>query len=63
MHQEPQVWTEYPRIFGAEVLALPLYNLVNLSRKQSLLPDQGKIAKLKPLFKKRVSEEEWPEKL
>ena len=54
MHQEPQVWTEYPRNFGAEVLALPLYNLVNLSRKQSLLPDQGKIAKLKPLFKKRV---------
>ena len=37
---------------GAEVLALPLCNLVNLSRKQSLLPDQGKIAKLKPLFKK-----------
>ena len=27
-------------------------NLVNLPRKQSLLPDQGKIAKLKPLFKK-----------
>ena len=38
---------------GAEVLALPLCNLVNLSRKQSLLPDQGKIAKLKPLFKKK----------
>ena len=37
---------------GAEVLVLPLCNLVNLSRKQSLLPDQGKIAKLKPLFKK-----------
>ena len=55
MHQEHHVWTEYPRIFlndGAEVLALPLCNLVTLSRKQSLLPDQGKIAKLKPLFKK-----------
>ena len=39
---------------GAEVLAFPLCNLVNLSGKQSLLPDQGKIAKLKPLFKKRV---------
>ena len=38
---------------GAEVLALPLCNLVNLSRKQSLLLDQGKIAKLKPLFKKK----------
>ena len=39
---------------GAEVLALPLSNLVNLSRKQSLLPDQDKIAKLKALFKKSV---------
>ena len=38
---------------GAEVLAFPLCNLVNLSGKQSLLPDQGKIAKLKPLFKKK----------
>ena len=37
---------------GAEVLALPLCNLVNLSIKQSLLPDQCKIAKLKSLFKK-----------
>ena len=37
---------------GAEVLALPLCNLVNLSIKQSLFPDQCKIAKLKPLFKK-----------
>ena len=37
----------------AEVLALPLCNLVNLSITQSLLPDQGKIAKLKPLFKKK----------
>ena len=37
---------------GAEVLALTLCNLVNLSIKQSLFPDQCKIAKLKPLFKK-----------
>ena len=37
---------------GAEILPLPLRNLVNLSIKQSLFPDQGNIAKLKPLFKK-----------
>ena len=37
---------------GAEVLVLPLCNLVNLSVKQYLFPDQSKIAKLKPLFKK-----------
>ena len=37
---------------SAEVLALPLCNLVNLSIKQSLFPNQCKIAKLKPLFKK-----------
>ena len=37
----------------AEVLALPLCHLVNLSIKQSLFPDQCKTAKLKPLFKKR----------
>ena len=37
---------------GAVVLALPLCNVVNLSIKQSLFPDQCKIAKLKPLFKK-----------
>ena len=36
----------------AEVLALPLYNFVNLSIMQSLFPDQCKIAKLKPLFKR-----------
>ena len=39
---------------GTEVLALPPCNLVNLSIKQSLFPDQCKIAKLKPLFKKRL---------
>ena len=37
---------------GTELLALPLCNLVNLSIKQSLFPDQCKIAKLKTLFKK-----------
>ena len=37
---------------GADVLALPLCNLVHLSIKQPLFPDQCKIAKLKPLFKK-----------
>ena len=37
---------------GAEVLALPLCNLVNLSIKQSLFPDECKIAKLKPLYTK-----------
>ena len=37
---------------GTKVLGLPLCNLVNLSIKQSLFPDQCKIAKLKPLFKK-----------
>ena len=37
---------------GAEVLALLLCNLVNLSIKQPLYPDQWEIAKLKPQFKK-----------
>ena len=37
---------------GAEVLALPLCNLVNLSIKQFLFSYKCKIAKLKPLFKK-----------
>ena len=37
---------------GAEVLALPICNLINLSLKLSCFPDQCKIAKLKPLFKK-----------
>ena len=49
------IWDEISSKFlkdGAEVLALPLYNLVNLSIKQSLFPDQCKTAKLKPLFKK-----------
>ena len=38
--------------YGAEVLTLPLSNFVNLSIQQSLFPDQCKIAKLKPLYKK-----------
>ena len=37
---------------GPDVLAVPLFNLVNLSIKQSLFHDQCKISKLKPLFKK-----------
>ena len=32
---------------SAEVIALPLNNLVDLSIKESLFPDQCKIAKLK----------------
>ena len=38
---------------GIEVLALSLSNVEILSIKQSLFSDQCKIAKLKPLFKKR----------
>ena len=37
---------------GAGILALPLYNLVNLSIKQPLFPDHYKLAKLNSLFKK-----------
>ena len=37
---------------GPDVLAVPLFNLVNLSIKQSLFHDQCKISKLSPLFKK-----------
>ena len=37
---------------GAEVLALPLCNLVNLSTKQYLFTDQCKIGNLMPPFKK-----------
>ena len=39
---------------GTEDLALPLCDLVNLAIKQSLFPDQCKITKLKPLFKKAL---------
>ena len=37
---------------GAEVLALPLRNIINLSIKLSTFPEECKIAKLKPIFKK-----------
>ena len=41
-----------PKPFLHYPLALSLRNLVNLSIKKSLFPDQCKIVKLKPLFKK-----------
>ena len=37
---------------GAEVLALPLGNITNLSIQISIFPEECKIAKLKPMFKK-----------
>ena len=37
---------------GAEVLTLPLGNIINLLIKLSTLPEECKIAKLKPIFKK-----------
>ena len=37
---------------GAEVLALPLRNIINLSIKLSTFPEECKIAKLKLIFKK-----------
>ena len=37
---------------GAEVLALFSRNIINLSIKQSTFPEDCKIAKLKPVFKK-----------
>ena len=37
---------------GAEVLALPLRNIINLLIKLSTFPEEYKIAKLKPIFKK-----------
>ena len=37
---------------GAGVLALPLRNIINLSIKLSTFPEECKIAKLKPTFKK-----------
>ena len=36
---------------GAEVLDIPLRNIINLSIKLSTLPEECKIAKLKPIFK------------
>ena len=37
---------------AADVLAYPLAKIINLSVKLSVLPEERKIAKLKPLFKK-----------
>ena len=37
---------------GDEVLALPLRNIINVSIKLSTFPEECKIAKLKPIFKK-----------
>ena len=39
---------------GAPVLASPITDLVNLSITLSLFPDDCKIAKLKPLYKKEA---------
>ena len=39
---------------GDEVLALPLKNIINLSIKLLTFPEECKIAKLKPIFKKGV---------
>ena len=44
-----------PSIFlrdGADILSKPITQLVNLSLKLSSFPNEGKIAKVKPLFKK-----------
>ena len=37
---------------GAEVLTVPLRNIINLSIKLSTFPEECKIANLKPIFKK-----------
>ena len=37
---------------GAEILVLPLRNIKNLSIKLSIFPEECKIPKLKPIFKK-----------
>ena len=46
-----QIPAKFPRD-GAEVLALSLGNIMNLSIKLSTFPEECKIAKLKPIFKK-----------
>ena len=38
---------------SAEVLAFPLRNVINLSIKLSTFPEDCKVAKLKPILKKR----------
>ena len=40
---------------GAEVLALPLRNVINLLIKQSTFPEERKIPKLEPIFKEGAS--------
>ena len=48
---------------GAPVLASPITDLVNLSISLSLFPDDCKIAKLKPLYKKEAKTKPknyWP---
>ena len=50
---KPLEWTKIPTKFlkdGAEVLGLPLEDIINLSRKLSTFPEDCKIAKLKPMF-------------
>ena len=37
---------------GAVILVLPLRNIINLSIKLSIFPEECKIPKLKPIFKK-----------
>ena len=37
---------------GTEILALPVKNIINFSIKLSTFPEECKIAKLKPIFKK-----------
>ena len=46
---------------GAEVLALSLRNIINLSIKLSTFPEECKITKLKPIFKKGA--QGWSQKL
>ena len=46
-----QIPARFPKE-GAEVLALILINMINLSRKLPIFPEKCKIVKLKPIFKK-----------
>ena len=49
---KPLESNKYQQRDGAEVLALPLGNIINLSIKLSTFPEESEIAKLKPIFKK-----------
>ena len=42
--------------YGAAVLTKPICGIINLSIKLSTFPDKCKIAKLIPLFKKRIKD-------